>query len=286
MTRNEAPRRIVCLTEETTETLYLLGEGDRVVGVSAYTERPVEAKEKPAISAFVTACHDKIVALDPDLVLTFSDLQAEICVELVRNGLQVLAFNQRSVAGILDMISMLSRLVGKPERGACLLEKLDAYLAKISASAERFPRRPTVFFEEWPDPLISGIEWVEELVEIAGGTPIFPAMRGKGRAAERIVQAGEVVKESPEVILASWCGRKFDKKTVCAREAWSGIPAVRDGNMFEIDSSVILQPGPAALTEGVGRMHSILADVVGVSVDAELLSTGLEDVVPREAVER
>jgi iron complex transport system substrate-binding protein len=257
----EFPRRIVCLTDETTETLYLLGEQDRIVGVSGYTTRPPEARRKPRVSAFRNAKFDAILDLQPDLVLTFSDVQAEITRELVLRGVTVLNFNQRSIREILEMIAVLARIVGKPDAGAALVERLQGGLRNISEAGKKFPRRPRVYFEEWNDPLIGGIEWVEELIEIAGGTVIFPELRGRGKAKDRVVDAADVAARDPEVILASWCGRKVNVKQIGARPGWAETRAVRNGHVYEIKSAVILQPGPASLTEGVRQMHEILARV-------------------------
>jgi len=254
------PSRIVCLTEETTETLYMLGEGDRVVGVSGYTVRPPEARNKPRISAFINARFEKIEALKPDLVLAFSDLQADIAAELIRRGLPVMVFNQRSVADILQMIRMLGSMIGAGERADRLAWQLECDLDRIRESADRFPRRPQVFFEEWDEPLISGIQWVEELIEIAGGDPIFPELRHAALGKQRIVEPCEVVRRDPEVILASWCGKAVRTERIAARPGWSWIRAVRNGQIHEIKSSLILQPGPASLTDGVRRIHSILRD--------------------------
>ena len=253
------PERIVCLTEETTETLYLLGQGDRVVGVSGYTVRPLEARHKPKVSAFINAKFDKIVGLGPDLVLAFSDLQADLVAELVRRGLNVVVFNQRSVADILQMIRMLGGLVGCQNAAEQLAADLGADLDRIRQSASRFPRRLRVFFEEWDDPLISGIRWVEELVAIAGGEPIFPELASAALAKDRIVDAAEVARRDPEVIFASWCGKKMRKATIVSRPGWDQVRAVRDDRIFEIKSTYILQPGPASLTEGVRQLHAILA---------------------------
>ncbi|HET9832969.1 MAG TPA: cobalamin-binding protein, partial [Vicinamibacterales bacterium] len=239
------------MTEETTETLYLLGQGDRVVGVSGYTVRPPEAREKPKISAFLSAKFDKIVALEPDLVLAFSDLQADLTAELVRRGLSVVSFNQRSVDEILQMIRMLGGLVGCQADAEALADRLAAGLETIRASAARFPKRPRVFFEEWDEPLISGIRWVEELIEIAGGDPIFPELVGCGLAKDRIVDPAEVARRDPEVIFASWCGKRMKKTTIQNRPGWNRIAAVRDDRICEIKSTYILQPGPAALIDGV-----------------------------------
>ena len=253
------PSRIVCLTEETTETLYLLGEGHRVVGISGYTLRPPEARQKPKVSSFISARFDKIDALEPDLILTFSDLQADIAAELIRRGLPVCAFNQRSVAEILRMIRELAGLIGCEAKGCQLADDLERGMDDIRGAARAFARRPRVFFEEWDDPLISGIQWVEELVEIAGGEPVFPELRAKKLAKDRIVHADEVAKRNPEVILASWCGKKVRKSVISSRAGWSEVQAVQDGHIYEIPSTYILQPGPAALTEGVRQIHARLA---------------------------
>ena len=264
------PRRIVCLTDETTEVLYLLGEQDRIVGVSGYAKRPPEARSKPRVSAFRDANFDAILALKPDLLLTFSDVQAEMTRQLVLRGLTVLNFNQRSIAEILEMIGLLSRLVGKEAEGRALVRDLLHGLDEIAASARAFPHRPRVFFEEWKDPLISGICWVDELIEIAGGETIFPALRGSGKSRDRVVDPAAVVARDPEVILASWCGMKVEKEHIRSRPGWDAISAVRNGHIYEIDSTCILQPGPASLTEGVRQLHAILAQVVGQEVAPEL----------------
>ena len=253
------PSRIVCLTEETTETLYLLGEGDRVVGVSGYTVRPPEARQKPRVSAFINARFDKIEALKPDLVLAFSDLQADITAELARRGHNVVLFSQRSVAEILQMIRMLGGLIGRSDRAEVLASQLEADLDRIRDQASRFARRPRVYFEEWDDPLISGIQWVEELIEIAGGDPIFPELRRAKLGKDRIVQPEEVVRRNPEVIIASWCGKAVKKEKITSRPGWETVTAVRNGAVHEIKSAYILQPGPASLTEGVRQLHEILA---------------------------
>jgi iron complex transport system substrate-binding protein len=271
------PQRIVCLTEETTETLYLLGEQDRIVGVSGFTARPPEARQKPRVSAFTSAKIDKILALKPDLVLGFSNLQADIARELIAAGLNVLVFNQRSVAEIFDMILALSRLVDAPARGLALVDSLERDLDAIVAAAARFPRRPRVFVEEWMDPLISGIRWVEELVEIAGGIPIFPELRGEHDARRRIVQPADVAARQPDVIIASWCGRKVSKARIRQREGWDATEAIRAGNIFEVKSTYILQPGPAALTEGVRQLHYILAVVCACTPNPALAPTEAVD---------
>lgn len=259
------PSRIVCLTEETTETLYLLGEGDRVVGVSGYTVRPPEARQKPRVSAFINARFDKIDALGPDLILGFSDLQADIAAELARRGYNVVVFNQRSVAEILQMIRMVGGLIGCTGRAEALASTLEAGLEDIRQRASRFPKRPRVYFEEWDDPLISGIQWVEELIEIAGGDPIFPELRHAKLAKDRVVQPEEVVHRQPDVIIASWCGKAVKKDKIAARDGWNSLAAVQAGHIYEIKSAVILQPGPASLTEGVRQLHDIISGVrVGV----------------------
>lgn len=264
------PRRIVCLTEETTETLYLLGQQERIVGISGYTKRPPEARSKPRVSAFINANYDKIMALEPDLVLAFSDLQADIARELIARGLNVCCFNQRSVEEIFEMMLALARLTGVERRGVRLVARLRAGLAAIAASARRFPARPRVFFEEWNDPLISGIRWVEELVELAGGQPIFPELRTAAAAKGRIVEPARVRERDPQVILASWCGAKVKKDFIRTRPGWQQMSAVRSGHIYEINSTVILQPGPAALSEGVRQIHTLLAHAAGVRVPARL----------------
>lgn len=253
------PERIVCLTEETTETLYLLGEGDRVVGISGYTVRPPEARSKPKVSAFINARFDKIAALKPDLVLAFSDLQADIAAELIRRGYPVMTFNQRSVAEILGMICTVGALVGRQARGEALAASLHAGLERMRERGAALPKRPRVFFEEWDDPLISGIRWVEELVEIAGGAPIFPHLRDAALAKDRVVRPQDVVARNPEVVVASWCGKAMKKRAIVEREGWNGIDAVRHDHVYEIKSTYILQPGPASLTEGVARLHECIA---------------------------
>ena len=253
------PTRIICLTEETTETLYLLGEGDRVVGISGYTVRPPEAREKAKVSSFLHARYEKIEALQPDLILAFSDLQAEITNELVKRGYPVFTFNQRSVAEILQMIRVLGGIVGVPEKAEALALGFEAGLDAMRQSAAAWPRRPRVYFEEWPDPIISGIQWVEELTEVAGGDPVFPDLRRARLAKDRILTSEQVIAAQPDVIIGSWCGKPVRKEKIAARPGWDAIPAVRDGHIYEVKSTYILQPGPAALTEGVQRIHAILA---------------------------
>ncbi len=257
MSPSAYPSRIVCLTEETTETLYLLGQGHRVVGVSGYTVRPPEAREKPKVSAYLSAKFEKIDALKPDLVLAFSDLQADLAAELARRGLPVMVFNQRSVADILQMIQIVGALVGCQADAEALAERFQADLDRIRADAARFAWRPRTFFEEWDDPLISGIRWVEELVEIAGGTPIFPELRGAAMGRDRVVDPSEAARRDPEVIVASWCGKRVSKDKIRRRAGWEKVSAVRLDRIYVIKSSYILQPGPASLTEGVRQLHEI-----------------------------
>jgi iron complex transport system substrate-binding protein len=255
------PSRIVCLTEETTEVLYLLGQGDRIVGVSGYTVRPQEARQKPKVSAFINARFDTIVALRPDLVLAFSDLQADLSAELIRRGLPVVTFNQRSIAEILQMIRILGGLVGCQAEAERLADTLARDLDRIAESASTFPRRLRTFFEEWDDPLISGIRWVEELVAIAGGEPIFPELASAGLGRDRIVDPAEVARRDPEIIFASWCGKKVRKETIRRRAGWHVVAAVRHDRIFEVKSTYILQPGPASLTEGVKQLHDAFKTV-------------------------
>lgn len=259
------PTRIVCLTEETTGTLYLLGQGDRIVGVSGYTVRPAEARKKPKVSAFINARYDKIEALGPDLVLAFSDLQADLSAELVRRGIAVVTFNQRTVAEILQMIPMLGGLVGCQAAAEQLADHLARDLDLIRESASRFPTRLRTFFEEWDVPLISGIRWVEELVEIAGGAPIFPELADAALAKNRVVDPAEVARRDPEVIFASWCGKRMKKTTIVGRPGWAAVSAVAYDRIFEVKSTYILQPGPASLTDGVRQLHEVFAGVHGTA---------------------
>jgi iron complex transport system substrate-binding protein len=252
------PRRIVCLTEETTETLYLLGEGDRVVGISGYTVRPPEARQKPKVSSFLHARYEKIESLNPDLILAFSDLQADITTDLVKRGYPVYTFNQRSVGEILQMIRVLGAIVGAASKGDALATELEAGLARIRENAAQLPRRPRVFFEEWDDPLISGIRWVDELIEIAGGDPIFPDLRRFKLAKDRIVTHERVIAAAPDVIIGSWCGKPVRKERIAQRADWHAVPAVKNQQIYEVKSTYILQPGPAALTEGVKQLHEIV----------------------------
>jgi iron complex transport system substrate-binding protein len=255
------PERIVCLTEETVETLYLLGEERRIAGVSGYAVRPARVrKEKPRVSAFISADFDKILALAPDLVLTFSDLQADIVAELVRRNVAVHAFNQRDVAGILDMIRTLGALTGVPLKAEALVNSLDARMGKARERAARLSRRPRLYFEEWDDPMISGIKWVSELIEIAGGIEIFPELAERKNAKDRIVTPREVIAAAPDIIVGSWCGKKFVPAKVAGREGFAAVPAVRTGWLREIKSPIILQPGPAALTDGLDALVSIVEE--------------------------
>jgi len=257
--RTFPPERIVCLTEETVETLYLLGEEARIVGVSGYAVRPPRVRrEKPRVSAFTSADIPKILALEPDLVLCFSDLQAGIAADLIAAGVAVHAFNQRDIAGILAMIRMLGALVGATDKAAALAESLRQRLDTIAA-AGRGRKRPRVYFEEWDEPMISGIGWVSELIEIAGGEDVFADLRSRPSAGDRIVTAQAVIEAAPEIILASWCGKRVVPEKIKARPGFADIPAVRNDRIVEIKSPLILQPGPAALTDGLDAIVAALA---------------------------
>ena len=256
--RSFPPSRIVCLTEETVETLYLLGEQDRIVGVSGYCVRPPQVRrEKPRVSAFITADVPKILALEPDLVLAFSDLQADIAAELARAGVAVHLFNQRDIAGIMAMIRTVGALVGAADRADALARSFEERLESLAASVSG-RARPRVYFEEWDEPLISGIGWVSELIEIAGGADIFVENRARQAAKDRIVPPQAVIDARPDIILASWCGKKVRPERIAGRPGWDAIPAVRDGRIHEIKSPLILQPGPAALTEGLDAIARYL----------------------------
>jgi iron complex transport system substrate-binding protein len=252
------PARIVCLTEETTETLYLLGEEHRIAGISGYTVRPPRArKEKPRVSAFTSADIQKILALEPDLVLAFSDLQADIVAELIRKGIAVHAFNQRDVAGILDMIHTLGALVGASSRAEALVDDLRRNIDLVASRAPA--HRAKVYFEEWDSPMISAIGWISELIAIAGGVDVF-ANRSKGQSAtERFVTQADVIAAAPDIIIGSWCGKKFRAERVAERPGFAAVPAVQHGRLHEIKSPLILQPGPAALTDGLAALHTIIA---------------------------
>jgi iron complex transport system substrate-binding protein len=257
------PERIICLTEETVETLYLLGEDRRIVGVSGYAIRPPQVrKEKPRVSAFISADVPKILALKPDLVLTFSDLQADIVAELIRNNVAVHAFNQRDVAGIFDMVRTVGALVGVPEKADALASSLAARVNATHERSLRLPYRPRVYFEEWDEPMISGIAWVSELIEAAGGVEVFPQLASRKNAKDRIVSADDVVAARPDIIVGSWCGKKFVPAKVAARPGFAEVPAVTDGWLREIKSTLILQPGPAALTEGLDQLAGIIGEWV------------------------
>jgi iron complex transport system substrate-binding protein len=253
----EYAHRIVCLTEETTETLYLLGEDWRIVGISGFTVRPPRARrEKARVSAFTSAKIDRIVALQPDLVLGFSDLQADIAADLIRCGINVHIFNHRDIAGIFRMIRTLGGMIGCKSKADALCEHFEQNLARVRASAAQFEVRPRVYFEEWDDPMISCIHWVSELIGVAGGDDCFADRASESLATNRIIaDPQEVVRRGPDIILGSWCGKKFQPASVIARSGWRDIPAVAQGQLFEIKSSLILQPGPAALTDGLEALH-------------------------------
>ena len=258
------PQRIVCLTEETTEWLYLLGQEQRIVGISGYTVRPRRARdEKPKVSAFLNAKIDKILALQPDCVFGFSDLQADIAASLIRAGVQVTVFNQRSVEEVFSMLFQVAAMVGCAEEGLARIDvmrlRLVAIRAEVSALVAAGKRRPRVFFEEWDEPHISGIRWVSELLGIAGGDDVFPELAVQSLGKHRIIADGaEIVARSPDIVIGSWCGKKFRPEKVAARAGWQDVPAVKNGQLFEIKSADILQPGPAALTDGVEQMHRIV----------------------------
>lgn len=260
VSRSTGPRRIVCLTEEPTETLYALGAQDRIVGISGFTVRPPRARrEKPRVSAFTSAKIDAILALEPDLAIGFSDIQADIAAALVRRGVEVWIANHRSVAGILDYVERLGALVGLAEPARAYADGLRRGLDDIERAAAGLPRRPRVYFEEWDEPIITGIRWVGELIRIAGGDDVFPELSAEPLARARILASGDpVVERAPDIILGSWCGKKFRPGRVAARPGWDAIPAVRDGELHEIKSPLILQPGPAALTDGVAEIAAIV----------------------------
>jgi iron complex transport system substrate-binding protein len=256
------PQRIVCLTEETTEWLYLLGEEARIVGISGYTVRPRRAREeKPKISAFTSAKIDSIVALEPDCVLGFSDMQADIASALIRQGIAVTVFNQRSVAEIFSMMAQVAAMVGASERGAQLMGEMQAGLDAIRSTASSLSRRPRIYFEEWDEPPISAIRWVSELMAMAGGDDIFPELAAQRLGKQRIIaDPQEIVRRNPDIIIGSWCGKKFRPEKVAARSGWQEVSAVHHGQVFEIKSCDILQPGPAALTDGVAQLQRIIFD--------------------------
>jgi iron complex transport system substrate-binding protein len=252
---------VVCLTEETTETLYRVGAGDRVVGISGFTVRPPEARRKPKVSAFLSADAEAIVALRPDLVVGFSDLQADIARDLVKRGVAVLLTNQRSVAEILQTIRLVTAAVGRAEAGEALADGLGRGLARVAEEAARLPRRPRAFFEEWPDPLIAGIRWVSELLELAGAEDVCAESRASQGARGRIFDPAEVAWRDPEVVIASWCGKKARRAAIADRPGFAATAAVRDDQLYEVKSAIILQPGPAALEDGVRALARIVAAV-------------------------
>jgi iron complex transport system substrate-binding protein len=260
------PQRIVCLTEETTEWLYLLGQEHRIVGISGYTVRPRRAREeKPRVSAFLTAKIDKILALKPDCVFGFSDLQADIAAALIRAGVQVTVFNQRSVEEVFAMLYQVAAMVGCVDDGrarmAAMRQRLSAMQADVAVLEAQGRRRPRVFFEEWDEPHISGIRWVSELLRVAGGDDIFPELAVQSLGKDRIIaDAAEIVARAPDIVIGSWCGKKFRAANVAARSGWQDVPAVQNAQLFEIKSADILQPGPAALTDGVEQMHRIVTE--------------------------
>ena len=255
------PRRIVCLTEEPTETLYALGEQERIIGISGFTVRPARArKEKPKVSAFISAKIDEILKLEPDMAIGFSDIQADIAAELVRRGVEVWIANHRSVDGIIDYVRRLGALVGVAAKADAYAADLQRGLDAIAAASAQLPARPRVYFEEWDEPPITGIRWVSELVAIAGGNDIFPERAAEPLAKGRILEdSSEVIRRAPDIVIGSWCGKKFRPDKVAARPGWEAIPAVRDGELHEVKSPLILQPGPAALTDGVRELHRIIA---------------------------
>jgi iron complex transport system substrate-binding protein len=256
------PQRIICMTEETTEWLYLLGQEHRIVGVSGYTVRPARARqEKPRISAFTSAKIDKILALQPDCVLGFSDLQADIASTLIRQGVQVTIFNQRSVAEILSMLYQLGAMVGQAQQAMERIAAMQAQMQAVALAATALPRRPRVYFEEWDEPPISAIRWVSELVGIAGGDDCFPELAQQSLGKNRIIaDSSEIVRRDPEIIIGSWCGKKFRPEKVAARDGWQNVKAVQHKQLFEIKSPDILQPGPASLTDGLAQLHRIIMD--------------------------
>ena len=261
--RDPYPQRIVCLTEEPTEVLYALGEERRIVGISGFTVRPARArKEKPKVSAFISAKIGAILDLEPDLVIGFSDIQADIARELIRAGVEVWISNHRSVEGILGYIRRLGAMVGAAEKAERYAAEAEAHIAAIEKAAAALPRRPRVYFEEWDEPPMSAIRWVAELIRIAGGDDVFPELAEKSLGRDRIIaDASEIVRRQPDLILGSWCGKKFRPETVAARAGWQAIPAVRNGHLYEIKSPIILQPGPAALFDGLDALHRRIAEV-------------------------
>jgi len=255
------PQRIICMTEETTEWLYLLGQSHRIAGISGYTVRPKIARaEKPRVSAFTSAKIDKILALQPDCVFGFSDLQADIAATLIRHGVQVTVFNQRSVDEIFSMLYQVAAMVGEAEQGLRRINEMQLHLQAIQAAAKALPRRPRVYFEEWDEPPISAIRWVSELISLAGGDDCFPELAKESLGKNRIIADPlEIVRRQPDIIIGSWCGKKFRAQNVATRPGWQDVPAVKNNQLFEIKSADILQPGPAALTDGVDQLHRIIS---------------------------
>ena len=253
------PERIICLTEETTELIYLLGAGDKIVGISGFTVRPSEAREtKPKVCTYLDANYDAIKKLKPDLIFAFSDMQAEIVKNLALQGYQVIVFNQRTIREILQNILIIGSVIGKQRESEKLVKKYESRLERISKNSKTLRIHPKVYFEEWYDPMISGISWVSELIEVAGGNDIFKELRNKKGGKDRIVKSEEVIKRNPEIIIGSWCGKHFKKNIVKKREGWIKISAVKNDKLFEIKSSLILQPGPAAITEGLNELVKII----------------------------
>ncbi|RKH09378.1 cobalamin-binding protein [Corallococcus sp. CA053C] len=255
------PRRVVCMTEETTEVLYRIGAGELVVGVSGFTVRPPEARKKPRVSSFLDANFERILELKPDLVLGFSDLQADIGRELCKRGVPVYLFNQRSLAEILQTVRLTGALVGRAEASEALAAELEKNLERHSDAAQSLPRRPRIFFEEWHEPLISGIRWCSELVEVVGGEDVCQESRASQGAKGRIFEPAEVARRDPEGVIASWCGRKAKREKIASRPGWERVRAVVDDQLYEVRSSYILQPGPAALTDGVDQLARIVAAI-------------------------
>lgn len=256
---NTLPQRIICLTTETVEVLYMLGEQDRIVGISGYTTRPVIArKEKPKVAAFTTAKIDKILELKPDLVLGFSNLQADIAAKLIKAGIEVHVFNQRAIADILRMIITTGRLVGATEKAEHIVKALQTQIAKVRKTASGLPRKPKVYFEEWNDPMMCSIRWAAELIEIAGGEDCFPELSQFHSARDRVVTPAQVLERLPDIIIGSWCGKKFQPEEVRSREGWAAMPAVKNNMLFEIKSADILQPGPSVFEHGLKQLESII----------------------------
>ncbi len=253
------PERIICLTEEFTETLYLLGREDLIVGISGFTVRPPEArKTKPKVCTFIDANYEKIYSLKPDLIFAFSDLQADIVKELVKNGMNVFCFNQRSIADILSMMRTIGSIIGERKKSDKLVSSIEKNLDKFYSASQKIKLKPKIYFEEWDEPMISGIQWVEEIMEVCGGETIFPELRNCSLAKDRFVKSEDVIKRNPDIILASWCGKGVKINKIKSREGWDKINAVKNNKIYEIKSSVILQPGPASLTDGVKQISEII----------------------------